>query len=109
MGLLIRTLSAAGRLIRRSARAWFQPDMDPGLSSSNRASYFPGFLERRRRSEQTLLGVVQQAYVCGQKPSTQPGSTSARPLNQGERQTLARPRGRGDAEAALFRESKYVG
>ncbi len=28
-------------------------------------SYFPGFLEPRRRSEQALLAVVQQAYVCG--------------------------------------------
>jgi putative transposase len=28
-------------------------------------SYFPGFLEPRRRSEQALLAVVRQAYVCG--------------------------------------------
>ena len=28
-------------------------------------SYFPDFLEPRRRSEQALLAVVQQAYVCG--------------------------------------------
>ena len=28
-------------------------------------SYFPIFLEPRRRSEQALLAVVQQAYVCG--------------------------------------------
>ena len=28
-------------------------------------SYFPSFLEPRRRSEQALLQVVQQAYVCG--------------------------------------------
>src|SRR5215213_4316907 len=28
-------------------------------------SYFPSFLEPRRRSEQALLGVIQQAYVCG--------------------------------------------
>ena len=30
-----------------------------------RGSYFPSFLEPRRRSEQALLGVIQQAYVCG--------------------------------------------
>jgi transposase-like protein len=30
-----------------------------------RGSYFPSFLEPRRRSEQALLAVVQQAYVCG--------------------------------------------
>ena len=28
-------------------------------------SYFPSFLEPRKRSEQALLNVVQQAYVCG--------------------------------------------
>jgi transposase-like protein len=28
-------------------------------------SYFPSFLEPRRRSEQARLAVVQQAYVCG--------------------------------------------
>ena len=27
--------------------------------------YFPSFLEPRRRSEQALLAVIQQAYVCG--------------------------------------------
>ena len=30
-----------------------------------RGSYFPSFLEARRRSEQALLAVIQQAYVCG--------------------------------------------
>ena len=30
-----------------------------------RGSYFPSLLEPRRRSEQALLAVVQQAYVCG--------------------------------------------
>jgi putative transposase len=30
-----------------------------------RGSYFPSFLEPRRCSEQALLSVVQQAYVCG--------------------------------------------
>src|SRR4030095_6260469 len=28
-------------------------------------SYFPSFLEPRRRSEQALLAVIQQCYVCG--------------------------------------------
>jgi transposase-like protein len=28
-------------------------------------SYFPGFLQPRKRSEQALVAVVQQAYVCG--------------------------------------------
>src|SRR5213078_2966632 len=30
-------------------------------------SYFPSFLEPRRRSEQALLAVIQQAYVCGSR------------------------------------------
>src|SRR3954463_13863411 len=28
-------------------------------------SYFPSFIEPRKRGEQALLAVVQQAYVCG--------------------------------------------
>jgi putative transposase len=28
-------------------------------------SYFPSFLQPRKRSEQALVSVVQQAYVCG--------------------------------------------
>jgi putative transposase len=30
-----------------------------------RGSYFPSFLEPRRRSEQALLAVIRQCYVCG--------------------------------------------
>src|SRR4051794_24459707 len=36
-------------------------------------SYFPSFLQPRKRSEQALVSVVQQAYVCG---SRRGGSTS---------------------------------
>src|SRR3954464_4619623 len=31
-------------------------------------SYFPSFLQPRKRSEQALVSVVQQAYVCGLSP-----------------------------------------
>jgi transposase-like protein len=31
-------------------------------------SYFPSFLQPRKRSEQALVSVVQQAYVCGVSP-----------------------------------------
>jgi hypothetical protein len=30
-----------------------------------KGSYFPSFLQPRKRSEQALVSVVQQAYVCG--------------------------------------------
>ena len=30
-----------------------------------RGSYFPSFLQPRKRSEQALVSVVEQAYVCG--------------------------------------------
>src|SRR5436190_22334542 len=36
-------------------------------------SYFPSFLQPRKRSEQALVAVVQQAYVCGFRRA---GSTS---------------------------------
>jgi putative transposase len=35
------------------------------ISKLRQGSYFPSFLEPRRRSEQALLAVIQQAYVCG--------------------------------------------
>jgi putative transposase len=35
------------------------------LPKLRQGSYFPSFLEPRRRSERALLAVVQQAYVCG--------------------------------------------
>src|ERR1700750_1538448 len=44
-------------------------------------SYFPSFLEPRRRSEQALLAVVQQAYVCG--VSTRRGGPAARSGRRG--------------------------
>ena len=35
------------------------------IPKMRQGSYFPSFLEPRRRSEQALVSVVQQAYVCG--------------------------------------------
>src|ERR1700710_1721075 len=35
------------------------------IPKMRQGSYFPSILEPRRRSEQALLGVIQQAYVCG--------------------------------------------
>jgi putative transposase len=39
--------------------------IDLQIPKLRQGSYFPSFLEPRRRSEQALLAVVQQAYVCG--------------------------------------------
>ena len=41
-----------------------------------RGSYFRSFLQPRKRSEQALVSVVQQAYVCG--VSTRPGGSACR-------------------------------
>jgi putative transposase len=35
------------------------------IPKPRQGSYFPSFLEPRRRSERALLAVIQQAYVCG--------------------------------------------
>ena len=35
------------------------------IPKMRRGSYFPSFLEPRRRSEQALLAVIEQCYVCG--------------------------------------------
>src|SRR5215218_2170363 len=40
-------------------------ELELRIPKLRRGSYFPSFLEPRRRSEQALLAVVQQAYVCG--------------------------------------------
>jgi putative transposase len=40
-------------------------ELELQIPKLRRGSYFPSFLEPRRRSEQALLNVVQQAYVCG--------------------------------------------
>ena len=40
-------------------------ELELRIPKLRRGSYFPSFLEPRRRSEQALLNVVQQAYVCG--------------------------------------------
>jgi putative transposase len=40
-------------------------EIELAIPKLRRGSYFPSFLEPRRRSEQALLNVVQQAYVCG--------------------------------------------
>ena len=39
--------------------------LELAIPKLRQGSYFPGFLEPRRRSERALLAVVQQAYVCG--------------------------------------------
>ena len=35
------------------------------IQKIRQGSYFPSFLEPRRRSEQAMLAMVQQAHVCG--------------------------------------------
>ena len=38
---------------------------DLQIPKIRQGSYFPSFLQPRKRSEQALVSVVQQAYVCG--------------------------------------------
>src|ERR671930_1745492 len=40
-------------------------EIELAIPKIRRGSYFPSFLEPRKRSEQALVSVVQQAYVCG--------------------------------------------
>jgi putative transposase len=49
------------------ARSWQTRagEIELAIPKIRRGSYFPSFLEPRRRSEQALVSVVQQAYVCG--------------------------------------------
>jgi putative transposase len=40
-------------------------ELELAIPKIRRGSYFPSFLEPRRRSEQALVSVIEQAYVCG--------------------------------------------
>ena len=60
----------AERLTHRNgyrARAWATRagELELAIPKLRRGSYFPSFLEPRRRSEQALVSVVQEAYVAG--------------------------------------------
>ena len=48
-------------------RAWHTRagEIELAIPKIRRGSYFPSFLEPRRRSEQALVAVVQEAYVAG--------------------------------------------
>src|SRR5439155_1352238 len=49
------------------ARSWATRagELELAIPKLRRGSYFPSFLEPRRRSEQALVSVVQEAYVAG--------------------------------------------
>jgi putative transposase len=58
------------RLTRRNGyrtRPWSTRagELELAIPKLRRGSYFPSFLEPRRRSEQALVSVVQEAYVAG--------------------------------------------
>jgi putative transposase len=58
------------RLTQRNgyrARSWATRagELELAIPKLRRGSYFPSFLEPRRRSEQALVSVVQEAYVAG--------------------------------------------
>jgi transposase-like protein len=48
-------------------RTWSTPagELELAIPRIRRGSYFPSFLEPRKRSEQALVSVVQEAYVAG--------------------------------------------
>src|SRR6476619_3638060 len=48
-------------------RAWSTRagEIELAIPKIRRGSYFPSFLEPRKRSEQALVAVIQEAYVAG--------------------------------------------
>ena len=78
-------------------------------ASCGRAAYFPSFLEPRRRSEQAIVAVVQEAYVNG---------VSTRKVDRLVEQLGIRRDGQGprlravpalDEQVTLFRERPLEG
>jgi len=58
------------RATHRNGYRWRRWDTRAGeielqIPKLRQGSYFPSFLQPRKRSEQALVAVVQQAYVCG--------------------------------------------
>ncbi len=49
------------------SRRWYTRagEIELQIPKIRQGSYFPSFLQPRKRSEQALVSVVQQAYVCG--------------------------------------------
>jgi putative transposase len=58
-GLRIATATGPGRGRTRAG------EIELAIPKLRRGSYFPSFLAPRRRSEQALVSVVQEAYVAG--------------------------------------------
>ena len=66
------------RVARRNGyreRAWDTRvgSIELAIPKLRSGSYFPSFLEPRRRSEQALVAVVQEAYVNGCRPARSTG------------------------------------
>src|SRR5436853_7633596 len=73
-----------------------------------RGSYFPSFLAPRRRSEQALVSVVQQAYVCG--VSTRRVDQLVESLGlRISKSEVSRIAGRLDEQVQAFRERRLEG
>src|SRR5437660_11025652 len=71
-------------------------------------SYFPSFLQPRKRSEQALVAVVQQAYVCG--VSTRRVDQLVESLGlRVSRSEVSRIAGLLDEQVAAFRERPLEG
>jgi putative transposase len=66
-------------------------------------SYFPGFLEPRRRSERALVSVVQQAYVHGVSTRQVEDLVQAMGMTGLSRSTVSRMCAELDAEVEAFR------
>jgi hypothetical protein len=72
-------------------------ELELAIPKLRRGSYFPSFLEPRRRSEQALVSVVQEAYVAG--VSTRKVDQASSRSGCGSRS----PRSRGSARASTSR------
>ena len=67
-------------------------------------SYFPSFLERRRRTEEALVAVIQEAYVHGVSTRKVDDLVRAMGLDGVDKSTVSRICSRLDDEVQAFRE-----
>ena len=83
-------------------------EIDLQIPKLRQGSYFPSFLQPRKRSEQALVSVVQQAYVCG--VSTRRVDQLVESLGlRISKSEVSRIAGLLDAQVAAFRERPLEG
>ena len=84
-------------------------ELELAIPKLRQGSYFPSFLEPRRRAEQALVAVVQEAYVNGVSTRKVDRLVEQLGLQQMSKDTVSRLCRGLDEQVAVFRERPLAG